>query len=208
MPIKNRERKKAGGLVIMRSSNATRSKEGNMNDNEYYSIIDRCAEKEESLKIENSAPEHAAYLMKKFFEYAKSEVCIFTGHLNEKVFGDTDLIEKAKEFIKSKNHNIRIVVEDEVSDAVILDNVFVKSVLDTENKEGNLKINRLASDNSKQFNHFALMDNKAFRFELDHQTKKAIAYFKEQESANKLTQLFDHLFNHSTPISISLASPK
>lgn len=177
-------------------------------DPAYKKIIDRCAESGENFVINNGNAKHAAYLLTKFFAKAKDQVRIFTGELFAEVFDNHDLIAAASKFLSS-NANNKIVVafqEEEGKDDRVLKRDFVKK-LTTELPEnfGKLEIYSIPLNLDGQVNHFAVMDSSAYRYELDHNKKSAIANFGDQKNSSKLKQFFDELIdtnNHSTKVPI------
>ena len=173
---------------------------------EYRDIIDRYAESGENFVINNGNALHAAYLLAKFFAIAKKQVRIFTGELFAKVFDDPRLIDAAVNFL-SNNADRKIVVafqEEEEKSRKVLERDFVKKLTMTLPKNsGALEIYSISLDLDGQVNHFAVMDSSAFRYELDHDKKSAVANFGDQENSGKLREFFDKLIaGHSTKVAI------
>jgi hypothetical protein len=169
-----------------------------MEIDEYFKLIDKYAKSCEDFTIANSAPKHAAYLLKTLFEKAQSTIRIFTGELFDAVYGDKDLLKQAREFLrKDKNNSIRIAYQKSLD---IENSSLIQTILSDDQKKGSLKI----WDASKKFedfnNHFAVMDDKAFRFETDHTNIKAIANFGDPVNAKRLANIFDTISSHSSPI--------
>ncbi|MBA3018741.1 MAG: hypothetical protein KJ550_12515 [Proteobacteria bacterium] len=178
-------------------------------DPDYKKIIDRCAESGENFVINNGNAMHAAYLLTKFFAKAEDQVRIFTGVLFAEVFDGQPLIDAAVEFL-SRSANNKIVVafqekegEEEKRGRVLKRN-FVKKLTTTLPKNsGKLEIYSIPLDLDGQVNHFAVMDSKAFRYELDHDKKSAVANFGDQKNSGKLKEFFDKLIaGHSTKVTI------
>jgi len=175
-------------------------------DPNYKDIINRCAEAGENFVINNGNAMHAAYLLTKFFAMAKKQVRIFTGELFAKVFDDPHLINAAVNFL-SNDADRKIVVafqEEEGKNSRVLERDFVKKLTTTlPENSGKLKIYSISLDLDGQVNHFAVMDSSAFRYELDHDKKSAVANFGDQKNSNKLKQFFDKLIDsHSTEVAI------
>lgn len=169
-----------------------------MEINEYFALIDECARTSKDLTIPNSEPKHAAYLIKTLFKNADAVIRFFTGNLFEGVFGDQELQEEACKFIRGDaNHSIRIAYQGELD---ISKSTFIQKILKDNQRKGSLNI----WDASKKYpdyeNHFAVMDNKAFRFELDHAKTKAIANFGDFKNAIKLVGIFDRISANSPSI--------
>lgn len=167
--------------------------------NEYIALIDKCAETSENFIIPNSEPKHAAYLIKTLFKKAQSTVRIFTGELFENVYGDKDLREEAREFLrKDKNNSIKIAYQKSLN---IDNSSFIQTILNDEQKKGFIEI---WSANIVKFqginNHFVVMDDIAFRFETDHVNTKAMANFGDPANAKQLVNIFESIVKISSPI--------
>jgi hypothetical protein len=50
--------------------------------------------------------------------------------------------------------------------------------------------------------HFTVMNSKAFRLEIDHEKRNAIANFGDRESAVELTEIFDFIRSNSQEINL------
>ena len=177
-------------------------------DPEYRNIIDRCADTGENFVINNGNATHAAYLLTKFFAKAKDQVRIFTGELFAEVFDNQLLIDAAVEFLSSDTHHKIVVAFQEKEgkegkEGRVLKRNFVKELVTRPENVGKLEIYSISLDLDGQVNHFAVMDSIAFRYELDHDKKSAVANFGDQKNSNKLKQFFDKLIDsHSTEVAI------
>lgn len=172
-------------------------------EDEYYKIIDRCAENEENFAIQNSATEHAAYLIKTLFKHAKEVVLIFTGNLHEDVYGRDELKEEAIAFLKKGPDKKLVIAYQKGTSETILQGSFLKavtSVVDNE-KTGKLEIWDACRTDGMLENHFAIMDNKAFRYELDGEKRNAIANFNDEKYANILKSVFERIVKVSKEVS-------
>lgn len=167
--------------------------------NDYIALIDKCAETSENFPIPNSEPRHAAYLIKTLFKKARSAVRIFTGELFEIVYGDKDLREEAREFLRrDENNSIEIAYQKSLD---IDNSSLIQTILNDKQKKGSLKIFNANIEKYQGFNnHFVVMDNTAFRFETDHANTKAMANFGDPANARKLVNIFDLIAKNSSPI--------
>lgn len=177
-------------------------------DRDYKDIIDRCAESGENFVINNGNAAYAAYLLTKFFVKAKKQVRIFTGELFAEVFDNQDLIDAAVKFL-SNDADCKIVVafqEEEGKSSKVLERDFVKKLTTKLPKNsGKLEIYSISLDLDGQVNHFAVMDSSAFRYELDHDKKSAVANFGDQKNSSKLKEFFDKLIDsYSTELPFAL----
>ena len=174
---------------------------------EYYRTIDKCAESGKDFVIHNGNAEHAAYLLTKFFGKAEKRVRIFTGALFGGVFDNEKLVQAACDFL-SDNANRKIVVAFQDGDdktTQVLSKKFVQELAALPDNAGTLEIYSVSDkaplDN--QINHFAVMDTSAFRFELDHEKKSAVANFGDSMNSTKLQVFFDKLVDeYSVPVPI------
>jgi hypothetical protein len=169
-----------------------------MEINEYFALINECARTSKDLTIPNSEPKHAAYLIKTLFKNAEANIRIFTGHLFEGVFGDQDLQEEACKFLREDaNHSIRIAYQARLD---ISNSTFIQTILNDKQTKGSLKVWDASEKYSNFKNHFAVMDDKAFRFEIDHDSTRAVANFGDQANASRLVAVFDKITKDYSPI--------
>jgi hypothetical protein len=172
-----------------------------MDTSEYFKLIDKYAETHENFTIPNSEPKHAAYLLKTLFKNAQSTIRIFTGRLFEGVYGDENLIEEARNFLrKDSNNSIIIVYQEPLAKDDILESAFIKSILNDNQRQGEIKLWQSPEKFSTLNNHFTVMDNTAFRFETDHGATKAIANFGDPLNAERLIDIFDKITVNSSLI--------
>lgn len=175
----------------------------NKQEAEYRKLIDKCAEKREDFTIPNRAPEHASYLIKTLFKIPDGKIMrIFTGRLHEDVFADPELKEEAANFLKSKNDNkIEIAYQDTtVAGQDILDGNFLQYLLGAEDTKNKIEVWDASKIPAPVNNHFAVIDEEAFRFEIDENTRKAIGNFGDKDSAAKLAIIFEKIIGQSKKI--------
>ena len=169
-----------------------------MDTSEYFELIDKCAETRRNLIIHNGERQHAAYLLKTFFKNAKSNIRIFTGQLFEGVFGDQSLQEEACKFLREDDsHSIQIAYQER---ADILKSTFIQTILNDQQRKGSIAIWNASEKYSDCKNHFAVMDEEAFRFETDHDFTRAVANFGDPAYARKLIDIFDNIAKNSSAI--------
>ncbi|MDD1778375.1 MAG: hypothetical protein LUQ65_09430 [Candidatus Helarchaeota archaeon] len=170
----------------------------------YKEIIQRCAKNDENFVISNGHASHATFLFKTFFEKAQSEICVLSGQLYEEVFDNNELINQAISFLEgNKERTLKIAFRDNVPPTEILNRGFVKALISKPEIKDQIKIwNASASCQDIISNHFAVIDAKAFRFEIDHENRKAIANFGDKKSAETLDILFDLVVSQSEKVTI------
>jgi hypothetical protein len=166
------------------------------NAESYYWIIDKCAKEKMNFEISNGDSTHAIYLLNTFFKYAKKEICIYTGSLSDSIFGSEQLIGTAINFLKrDKDATVKIVFQESIDRESILSRKFIRSILDNKLIKNRLKVWTASSVFNAITNHFALMDGLAYRFETDHEQKKAIANFGDLASAETLKKAFSDIIS-------------
>ena len=165
-----------------------------MKEESYYDIIDRCAKDKEDFPIQNSDLKHASYLLKTLFRHAESDVCIFTGKLFPGVFDDKDLRNEAIEFLrKGSDKKLKIVYQEAVRKEEITSGLFLSALMADEGRKGTVEVWDVKADILFDIHHFAVMDRSAFRFELDQETRKAIANFGDKKGAENLADIFEKI---------------
>lgn len=164
---------------------------------EYKKIVDRFASERINQRIPNGLYEHATVLLQAMFKNAAAEVRIFTGDLDQTVFGNPSLINSAKAFLRNKPYaRLRILVQKEQNPEWLTSHPLVKAIQEIDGQKGDFEL-RFAKGNysTDDAHHFAVMDNDGYRFELDHEACKAVANFNEPEVAQALLGAFDKAFS-------------
>lgn len=141
--------------------------------------------------MSNARPDHAVYIMKKFFENANEKVRVFTGKLNQKqdgvdVWADAGVIEAARIFLSGPGTQLLVVADEGKIDAESPWAHPLLGALRSFAGQGKLKI-RSASKVSTDFldkhdlrKHFILMDNRGIRLETNQEKTKAHVNFNSK----------------------------
>lgn len=171
---------------------------------DYFAIVNRCADNEENFPIPNRDAKHASFILETLFRKATSEVCIFTGRLFADVFGAQALIGKAINFLNEKpKAKLKIIYQDSLTREQILENNFIQKIVDSIGLDSEkLEIYKTGAKHSSLVNHFCVMDKKAFRYELDHETREATANFGDTETAQKLSDIFEAIITGSEKLAL------
>lgn len=165
---------------------------GTMNQSEelknYRDGVEKLFELDSEKIISNSMPEHAAILFEAFFKHAKKQVLIVCRHLHADVFGKDFVIDAAKRAL-ARGVSLWIVTQEEDFQA----KDFVAAIR-TVKSNGNVRLEHAPTEKGRSlpFN-FAVMDDKAFRFESDREICKAEASMNCPEIAKRLIQIFQEL---------------
>lgn len=168
---------------------------------EYRRLIQRLASSQLNQRIPNGMPAHAAILFESMFEIAKEDVRIFTGELSAKAYGQPELAKAARDFVVGHRHAcLRILFQKPQEVAWIMRQPLVESLLEKGRLPENFQMRFAKGPYSNSVKHFAVMDQRGYRFETDHDNCKAFANFNEPEVATKLAESFDVAFAKATEI--------
>lgn len=169
----------------------------NMNNvNEYRTIIEKFARERVNQRVSNGMAVHASVLLETMFKHATAEMRIFTGELNHVVFAQDSLIAAAKQFLMKPYASLRILVQKDQGIEWAQKHPLVSSLSEMNAPHGHYEL-RFASGSYAldTANHFAVMDNDGYRFELDHGDCRAVANFNEPRVAIDLMKAFDKAFS-------------
>lgn len=165
---------------------------------EYKELVEKASKNNEDFFIDNSTIDHARFLTYHLIKKAKETIMIFTGSLME-TFYDDILIRKILEEKLEQGVKVKIVSEIHPK---------AKKCIKLGDKYKNLKISVLFGE--KKFpNHFILIDNTAFRYEIEHNpnsvTEKGFevvgqANFNNRSLGGGLAIVFKTLFDQSKVI--------
>lgn len=163
----------------------------------YYNIIDKCAEKKEDFTIRNNTGEHAVYVLKTLFRCAQKEVCIFTNSIKREIFDDQYLIEEAVNFLKKPEARLRIAYNDiNLRKEDVLSGEFARSILNE--PKGKVEIWDARKICFPDGNHFFLNDMFGFRYEI--KPRNAVANFGDKINGDKLFVIFAKIVARSDKI--------
>ena len=154
-------------------------------EEEYYKIVDECADERKNFEIPNDADEHASYVLKKIFGNAEDVVCIFTDKLNGVVFNDKDLIEEAVNFLGRTQARLKIAYSDlDLTKGDVLSGDFLRNILNDTSIKGEVEIWNASKVQFSIKRHFCLNDGFEFRVENEHE--RAVANFGDKKRGQKL----------------------
>ena len=156
----------------------------------YFDYVDWMIRERRNEWLSNAKPEHAVYIMRKFFENATEKIRVFTGRLKQykgdiSVWADPDVIEAARGFLNKSGTQLLIVSEDGEIDNE--PHPFIQTLRDFAG-QGKMQI-RTADKVSIRFlkkhdicRHFVLMDNRGIRLETDPSKTQAHVNFNMNKS--------------------------
>ena len=179
-------------------------------DHTYYRIVDEAFNSPHRRLISNGKPEHAAYLIRKFFEKAEATVRLFSGRLSREigkppvpVFADPAVIDAARRFLQKKGTDLKVVVADELDRDDGGSHPFLDAIRDEAKwgfLRGKLEVRR-APEEARRRPHFLLMDDSALRFETDSEKVKAVVVMNDRGKLfTQASDSFDRLFGESTAV--------
>jgi hypothetical protein len=161
----------------------------------YRESILELARKRSRQRIPNGQPAHASALFEAMLLTAQNNVCIFSNRLVPEVFDQAEVLAAAIRFVIDGNRSLKILVQDDSDIAnrglagltnLAPDRVTIRKA-----------VGSYATSDAK---HFCVMDERAFRFEFDHDQCSAIANFNEPEVAKRLQSAFDGAFDMGVPV--------
>jgi len=168
----------------------------------YRLLIDRLARGSVNQRIPNGHPMHAAILMESMFENARNDMRIFSGQLAGETYDQPELIDAACRFLERPGARLRILLQDTLPIEELARKRLVVELAEKNSRRLGAMELRTATGvyASGAAKHFAVMDDRGFRFEVDHPGTQAIANFNEQDAARDLSAAFDAAFRMAKPV--------
>lgn len=160
----------------------------------YEQIVENYSNENSNIVFDNKGSDHAAIVVAKMIERAKKSIRIYTGSFDKSVV-DNDKVLKALRDKLQQSINIEMLVEDMPIDKNKSN--ALKLILDTAEINNNIQVKILGDDYFAKTNigHFMVVDDIAYRYEIDMDNFKAICSFNDDSQiANKLIALFDKAF--------------
>ena len=157
------------------------------NQKNYFAIIDECAREKKDLVIHNGDARHAAYLLETFFRNAVSKISIFSGKLFDGVFDNSVLNNALENFLKKSGTRVDIICQEQLTSEDFKKSVFLRTLAKFKKK---VWLGDASKLDIGKLNHFSIMDDTAFRYEFDHENKRAVANFGRPDVARDLEEVF------------------
>ena len=165
---------------------------------EYRSLIYTLIETGADRRISNGRPLHASILLEMMFRKAKAVIRIFSGDLDLRTYGRWELTDAARAFVARPGNRLRILLQHRHPDSWLNEHPLIKALRPLAGNSANMGALEVAfaqgSYAGEEAKHFAVMDDRAYRFEHDHDGTKAIANFNEPGVAAQLVSAFDAAF--------------
>jgi hypothetical protein len=168
----------------------------------YRATVDICAKYKLDANIPNGYAAHAGVLFSTFFKYADRQVCIYTGQLFEGVFDAIgDVVQRAVEFLRRNKENyLQIAIAEKVDYCRFVKKPFIVDIVSKEDLVQRLSIYDASTVPSTD--HFAVMDQSAYRYETSHSQQQAIANFGNPARAEQIYNDFKSIIRNSKEIDI------
>lgn len=168
----------------------------------YAEIVNDFARRKVDAEISNSKLPHAEAIMSTMVIYAKREVNIFCGTLDGDLYEQPEFISRAVvSMIMHNKVRFRAVVQHLDAEA-LKENGFYKIVMEMDDIRDRCEFYTLneGSTFKEDVEHFATMDDAAYRLETDTDSIKAIANFNDPGKTTELKNRFEQIISDSTPV--------
>ncbi len=164
---------------------------------DYYQLVEDCASKKLDVEISNAKIDHAQTLLEAMLRHGKKDVSIFSGTLNEELYSDFRFQSWVKIYHLISKGTLTFIIQniDSLEEHTLY--AFVKSI-DPKFERIKFYIVNNNSDAASEINHFAIMDNLAYRLETDDERVKAKANFNDSIKNNELRNKFNTFLKQST----------
>lgn len=151
--------------------------------NLYREGVNKLLELKINQEISNGFPEHAAILFEQFFKHSQKHVRIFCKNLSASVFDMPHVIETAANALR-RGVQIEVLIQDEQPEA--------QGFRYLAESHPGLALFKCKDDSFKHVGYnFTVMDDRAYRFESDRKSIKAIANMFDQKIAFALIRSFE-----------------
>lgn len=177
---------------------------------DYYGIVDEAFVSKHQRLISNGRPEHAAYLLGKFFQNAESRISLFSGKLAQnvrgvKAFASDNIITAARRFLQRPGSELDVILANPIDVAEgedPTDHPFVSGI-QYESDWGFLRGRfdlRQAAEVDRHGYHFLVMDETACRVETDTDKVEAVVALHDAELCVLARSAFDRMLARAEPI--------
>ena len=173
----------------------------------YRKLVKRLADEGSSDLIPNGGTEHAEVLIENIFLHARDVVRVFSGELNARVYGASNIVENAKEFMQSgSGKKLQILIQDySYDDHLRYEKHDLIHMCYEKLGSDACEIKAVDDIDKVVDSHFVVMDDIGYRFEPDRKKPAAIGCFNDPEMAQELIVAFDKMFERGKPLDFSPA---
>lgn len=155
----------------------------------YRAMVAEIARAADGRVIVNRSEAHAAVVIEHIFRSAKNEIDILTGQLYEPIYSAPGVVQAAIDFLSSRpDGKVRIISEKPINESHPLIAALTKI------RPSGIDRRVMTEEMEKQTPfHFAVADERCFRFEPDKKSFEAYGQFGEPGLGAKLKTTFDRL---------------
>lgn len=154
----------------------------------YDALVKRKADEKSTDVIPNADIPHATVLVENLLSHAGSTCRIFTGTLNNKVYGSPRVLAAAENFLARKG-KLEILIENPPGD--ILEHPLV---LKCKSEANDCDLRKVVSVDDDLKCNFIVADGTAWRFEPDKNVPAAVGCFNDPDAGKKLEDVFAAIF--------------
>ena len=178
----------------------------------YREMVDRAFKGNDPRSFSNGKPEHAAYLIGRFFDHARSTIRLYCGSLARamngvQVYASSDVIGSALDFLWRPDTRLLIVLENEIDAQSRDDHPLLKAISVAEpHVRGTTRVYtngvRMGdTGNPVTIPHFMVMDQIGYRMEVDYRKVIASATVNDVSQSQTLARFFDQvLIERNKPV--------
>lgn len=180
-------------------------------EREYFRIIDEACANKHNAVLSNSKPTHAAYIIHKFFENAEQQIRLFSGKLMQNfngvsVYNNPCIIQKAVEFLRRPGTKFLVLLEKRIDtdSGEVEDHPLIQTLQkEVGNSDSRIEVRQVPPElfevlsKGNYARNWMVMDNQAYRLEMDAEKAQAYVNFGDPELASGLGRVFDVLFERS-----------
>lgn len=170
----------------------------------YRDMVDRAFKGNDPRSFSNGKPEHAAYLIRQFFDHATSTIRLYCGSLARaingvQVYASSDVIGSALEFLRRPHTRLLIVLENEIDAQSRDEHPLLRAIAGAEPRLGGATrvytngVRMGGNGNPVTIPHFMVMDQKGYRIEVDSRKVIASAKVNDLSQSQSLARFFDQV---------------
>jgi hypothetical protein len=159
----------------------------------YRANVERLADMQSPEVFSNGRPEHAVIILETFCKYARERVVVFCQRLSQRTYGGSGLINVADAALR-RGVAISLVTQEAPESQG-----FIDAAKRWKDEALPISLSRAQDTPSLKVN-FAVMDQKAYRFEGNRNVPEAIACMNDPETSKSLLLRFRHIEKQSSDI--------
>ncbi len=167
----------------------------------YYDIVDRFAREQVDAEISNGHILHAEHLLSTMIRYANHEINIFSGSLKSDLFESQKFLSWISVLLNIKENVKMNVLVQNLDEEELKKHKFYRLVAGSNGfKTVSFFLAKNGSNVKKAKEHFATMDSRGYREEIDHDKIIAKANFNDVKKTKQLKSKFEEYMKDSVQI--------